>query len=156
MRMSENGRRLLAEWEGSETEVYKDSAKLDTIGVGHLITGGETQSGNIVINGVPVAYAGGLTEEQVLDLLDQDLKRFNEAVSESVTVPLSQNQFDALVSFSFNVGVGAFKSSTLLKLLNREQYNEVPAQLRRWNKADGKVVQGLINRRENEIALWNS
>jgi lysozyme len=69
---------------------------------------------------------------------------------------LNQNQFDALVSFAFNVGDGAFRSSTLLRLLNQGQYDQVPAQLRRWNMDNGHVVQGLINRRNKEIALWNT
>jgi lysozyme len=77
-------------------------------------------------------------------------------VNESVTVPLNQNQFDALVSFSFNVGDNAFRGSTLLKLLNQGQYDQVPAQLRRWVRDNGHVVQGLINRREKEIVLWNT
>lgn len=156
MQMSTNGRELLSQWEGFEEKVYKDSAGLDTIGVGHLITKPEKNAGAITINGTAVAYANGLTKQQVLDLLGQDLDRFEKAVNDNVKVSLSQNQFDALVSFSFNVGGGNFRSSTLLRLLNEGKYDEVPAQLRRWNKAGGKVVQGLVNRRENEIKLWNS
>ncbi len=156
MQMSENGKKLLAQWEGVRLEVYKDSAGLDTIGVGHLLTKSERESGHIVINGQPAPYANGLTNEQVMDLLAQDLERFEKAVTDNVTVPLNQNQFDALVSFAFNVGVNAFRNSTLLRLLNQGKYDEVPAQLRRWNKAGGRVVQGLVNRREKEIALWSS
>jgi len=97
----------------------------------------------------------GLSDSQVLDLLKQDMTPAAQVVTNKVTVPLNQNQFDALTSFTFNVGGAAFSGSTLLKLLNQGQYDEVPPQLRRWNKAGGKVVQGLINRRENEIKLWN-
>ncbi len=135
MKMSENGRELLARWEGVRTQVYKDSAGLPTIGVGHLLTEGESHCGKIVIGGVAVAYDGGLSEAQVLALLGQDLTRFEDAVNSAVTVVLNQNQFDALVSFSFNVGVGAFEKSTLLRVLNQGRYNEVPDQLRRWIKA---------------------
>jgi len=155
MEMSEHGLELLKQWEGFELKQYKDSAGLPTIGVGHLITQSEQASGEIVINGVPVAYANGLTDDQVLDLLSQDVKPAENAVNNGVKVALNQNQFDALVSFTFNVGAGAFNGSTLLKVLNQGQYDQVPDQLRRWNKAGGKVVQGLVNRRENEIKLWN-
>jgi len=97
-----------------------------------------------------------LTDQQALDLLSQDVQPAEKAVNAGVKVALNQNQFDALVSFTFNVGVGAFTSSTLLKVLNQSQYGAVPDQLRRWNKAGGNVVQGLVNRRANEISLWNA
>ena len=155
MFMSAESKNLLAQWEGFEREVYKDSAGLDTIGVGHLLTSSEKDSGYININGDQVPYADGLSDEQIIDLLSQDLTRFEEAVTDSVAVELKQNQFDALVSFSFNIGTGNFKSSTLLRILNEGNFDGVPDQLRRWNKAGGRVVQGLVNRRENEINLWN-
>lgn len=156
MKMSQNGTKLLAEWEGLRTEVYDDAAGLPTIGVGHLLTKNERDTGRITIKGQAVDYQQGLSEQQVLDLLAQDLERFEAAVNDGVQVALNQNQFDALVSFAFNVGRQAFKSSTLLKKLNQGLYDEVPAQLRRWNKTGGNVIQGLVNRREKEIALWQS
>jgi lysozyme len=155
MQMSQHGLQLLEQWEGFKLQVYKDSAGLPTIGVGHLITKSEQASGTININGVPVKYAGGLTQQQVTDLLAQDVVPAQNAVNNGVKVALNQNQFDALVSFTFNVGVGAFTGSTLLKVLNQGQYDQVPTQLLRWTKAGGKVVQGLVNRRNNEIKLWN-
>ena len=155
MQMSEHGLELIKQWEGFKPDVYKDSAGLPTIGVGHLITKSEQTTGEIVIGGLPVQYANGLTDQQVLDLLSQDVQPAEQAVNNGVKVALDQNQFDALVSFTFNVGVGAFTSSTLLKVLNQSQYDGVPDQLRRWNKAGGQVVQGLVNRRENEVKLWN-
>lgn len=155
MQMSEPGLELLKQWEGFKLKVYKDSAGLPTIGVGHLITKSEQSSGQILIGGVAVSYANGLTDQQALDLLSQDVQPAQQAVNNGVKVQLNQDQFDALVSFTFNVGVGAFNGSTLLKVLNQGQYGQVPAQLQRWNKAGGKVVQGLVNRRANEIKLWN-
>jgi lysozyme len=155
MQMSPHGLSLLQQWEGFKLTVYKDSAGLPTIGVGHLITKSEQSSGTITINGVAVPYANGLTEQQVTDLLGQDVQPAEKAVNDGVKVALDQNQFDALVSFTFNVGTGAFTSSTLLKLLNEGQYDQVPTQLLRWTKAGGKEVQGLVNRRNNEIKLWN-
>ena len=154
MQMSEKGKKLLAQWEGTILDVYNDAAGLPTIGVGHLLTRDELTSGKIYIQGQLVRYTNGLTPQQALDLLGQDLDKFERVVDESVTVNLSQNQFDALVSFAFNVGGGAFKDSSLLKLLNQGQYNQVPDQLQRWTRAGGRVVQGLVNRRENEIKLW--
>jgi lysozyme len=156
MQMSENGLELLKQWEGFKSKLYKDSAGLPTIGVGHLLTKSELTSGKITINNVAVDYANGLTDQQILDLLSQDVDPAAAAVTARVKVTLSQNQFDALVSFTFNVGIGAFSGSTLLKVLNQSQYNQVPDQLLRWNKAGGKVVPGLTNRRQNEIKLWNA
>ncbi|MGC2237213.1 MAG: lysozyme [Pyrinomonadaceae bacterium] len=156
MKMSANGLNLLEQWEGFKLKVYKDSAGLPTIGVGHLLIKSELTSGKIVIKGVAVKYAGGLTNQQVIDLLAQDVAPVGQVVTKAVTVPLTQNQFDALVSFTFNVGNAAFTGSTLLKVLNQKQYKEVPEQLLRWTRSGGKIVPGLVNRRENEIKLWNS
>jgi lysozyme len=155
MHMSQRGMKLLAQWEGIRKAVYDDVAGLPTIGVGHLLTQDELHSGTIDIDGRAVDYRSGLSDSQVLDLLAQDLIRFEKAVEAVVQVPLLQNQFDALIAFTFNVGTSAFEKSTLLKVLNQGQYDQVPAQLRRWVKAGGKTVDGLVNRRENEIALWN-
>jgi lysozyme len=154
MKVGLRGKNLFKDWEGLVTHVYLDSGGAPTIGIGHLLTQSERTSGKIIIGDQVCIYRDGFTEQQCWDLLDQDLDGAERAVNEAVTVPLNQNQFDALVSFTFNVGTGAFRGSTLLRLLNAGQYEEVPAQLRRWNKDNGHVVQGLVNRREKEIALW--
>lgn len=143
MRMSPNGLKKLMEWEGTVLHVYKDAAGLPTIGTGHLIQPGED-------------FTKGLTTSEAQDLLASDLIRFEEAVNSRVTVPLAQNQYDALVSFAFNVGVGAFKTSTLLKKLNDGDVSAVPAQLMLWTKAGGKTCDGLITRRKNEVRLWET
>ncbi len=155
MQMSQHGLDLLTQWEGCELKVYNDAAGLPTIGVGHLLTKSELTSGKITIGGVPVKYSNGITAQQAEQLLAQDLGPTEAAVNNGVKVKLSQNQFDALTSFTFNVGVSAFTNSTLLKLLNQGQYAQVPEQLMRWTRAGGRVVQGLVNRRQNEIKLWN-
>jgi lysozyme len=156
MGVGEKGKNLFKEWEGLVLSEYPDSGGAPTIGVGHLLTRSERTSGKIVIGGETIRYRDGLTEQQCWDLLDQDLDVVERAVNEAVAVLLNQNQFDALVSFAFNVGEGAFRGSTLLKLLNQGQYDQVPAQLRRWIRDNGRVVQGLVNRREKEITLWNT
>ena len=156
MQVGQSGKNLFKEWEGLKTHVYLDSGGQPTIGIGHLLTRSERTSGKIMIQGQAVNYQNGLTEQQCWDLLDQDLDVAEKVVNEQVKVPLNQNQFDALVSFVFNVGTSAFSSSTLLKLLNQGQYDQVPTQLRRWVRDSGKIVQGLVNRREKEIMLWNT
>ena len=156
MKVSDQGKRKMREWEGSRARAYRDAGGKLTIGVGHLLTKSELASGKLWIQGYPVPYAAGLSDEQILDLLGQDLAGAEQAVNAGVNVELSQNQFSALVSFCFNVGRIAFKNSTLLKLLNQEKYGEVPGQLRRWVRCQGKVIQGLVQRREQEIKLWNS
>jgi len=153
MQMSKKGLDSLAQWEGIELKMYKDVAGLPTIGVGHLLTQDELSSGKILIQGKVARYANGLTKKQVIQLLAQDVEKF---VTKQVQVELKPHQFDALVSFTFNVGNGAFKNSTLLKVLNKGLHDEVPRQLARWVYSGGRKIQGLINRRNNEINLWNS
>ncbi len=155
MHMSDQGREKLAEWEGFRLRAYRDAAGKLTIGVGHLLTRSELASGKLYLQGAALRYASGLTKPHVMELLSQDLKEVEAAVNDGVEVDLSQNQFDALVSFCFNVGAGAFLNSTLLKKLNQGAYEEVPAQLRRWVHCNGKVMPGLVSRREQEIVLWN-
>lgn len=159
-KFSDNGINKLAEFEDNILTVYPDEGGKPTIGIGHLLTKSELASGKIIINGVPIKYSDGITNEQSEDLLIQDLNDYETCVNNYVDVKLTQPQYDALVIFCYNVGEGAFEGSTLLKLLNEEHYEEVPTQMRRWNKVtkDGVLVvsQGLINRREKEILIWES
>lgn len=154
MNTSARGLDFLKIEEGCVLHVYKDQAGLPSIGIGHLLTKSERASGKIVIKGESVKYADGITQQQALDLLAQDVAPAEEAVRFGVKVILSQNQFDALVSFTFNVGTGAFSGSTLLKQLNQGNYTDVPAQLVRWTRAGGKVCDTLVNRRAREARLW--
>ncbi len=156
MEISEHGKKKIREWEGSRARPYRDAGGKLTIGVGHLLTKSELSSGKIWIQGQAAPYAAGLSDQQIMDLLGRDLTGAVQAVNDGVEVELSQNQFDALVSFCFNVGGSAFKNSTLLRLLNQGVYGEVPAQLRRWVRCNGKVAQGLVSRREHELELWQS
>lgn len=154
MRMSKHGRELLIEWEGARHEIYNDPAGLPTIGVGHLLTKDELASGKILVLGEPIKYHYGLTSLQIDRLLTQDLAGSEGAVNSGININLNQNQFDALVSFVFNVGRQAFFQSTLRRILNEARYTKVPEQMRRWNRSAGKIIEGLINRRENEIKLF--
>ena len=87
-------------------------------------------------------------------MLADDLVEFEDYVNQQVTVELTPSQFDALVAFTFNLGPKNLAESTLLRLLNLEKYDEIPAQFKRWNKAGGKVLDGLIRRREAESLLF--
>lgn len=151
-----NSIELLEKLEGLSNKAYIDIAGKKTIGIGHLLNAEELLTSKVRINGAYVDYSLGLTTRQCYDLCRQDLERYCEAVSALVYVDLTQNEFDAVVIFCFNVGIDAFKKSTLLKLLNQGDYKSVPEQLMRWTKAGGKQSSGLINRRKAEIMLWNA
>ena len=140
--------------EGCKLEMYLDSGGAPSIGIGHLLTKSERTSGKIVIGHTEGNYREGLTLHQVYDLLDQDLAEVELAINRFVKVYLTQPQYDALVCWVFNVGIDAFKGSTLLRLLNAGKSEEVPAQLMRWVHDNGVQVAGLVNRREQEIKMW--
>ena len=152
--LSTHGLKLLQQWEGFKNHVYLDSGNVPTIGVGHALTLSERKSGKIIIGDEVVKYADGLDGSQVTALLRQDLTPVEQLVDKRVIVPLTPYQFDALVSFAFNVGGAAFVGSTLLRSLNAKLYDRVPEQLKRWVHDGGKVVKGLVIRRDNEIRLW--
>jgi len=145
---------FIEELEARVPFVYSDSKGLPTIGIGHCLTKSELSSGKIIIKGIPVKYSQGLTDQQIDDLYDQDHRFAVDAVNKHVKVTLTDNQFAALTSFVFNIGASAFANSTLLRKLNQGLYSEVPGQMRRWKYEDGRISQGLINRREKEIQLW--
>ena len=138
--INQDGVDLIKEFEGLHLTPYLCPSKVWTIGYGHTRT---------------VRSGQQITQAQADLLLDEDLSLVERAISRLVTVPLNDNQFSALVCFAFNVGTGNFESSTLLKLLNRGWYEQVPAQLMRWNRAGGEVFGGLSRRRAAESRLWN-
>lgn len=138
--------------------VYKDQAGLPTIGIGHLLTKHEIFVGAISIGGEYVKYSEGITADQVILLLRQDLGIFSDAVDNLVNVIVNQHEFDALVHFAFNVGVNAFKHSTLLRKLNHGQFVDVPDEMMRWvhiTKNGSKMISnGLFSRRKKEAAMF--
>jgi lysozyme len=150
MILSEAGRAAIENREGLRLEAYKDSAGLWTIGYGHLLTKDELRSGKVL----GVDWRNGITPATADALLAGDVYTAADAISEFVRVPLLQNQFDALVSFVFNIGDGAFQDSTLLRLLNTDHFAEIPAQMRRWIHSAGQVDPGLVTRREDEVKQW--
>ncbi|APG16281.1 lysozyme [Kosakonia radicincitans] len=135
------GLTLIKSFEGLSLEKYRDAVGKWTIGYGHLILPNEN-------------FPQALSKVEAEDLLRADLGMTERGVHRLVTVDLNQNQFDALVAFAFNVGLGNLQNSTLLRLLNQGQYQEAADQLPRWNKAGGKILAGLTRRRDAERALF--
>ena len=155
MRIDQVGIDFIKSVEGVKNFVYADSAGLPTIGVGHLLTQDELTSGKIHIDGKAYKYHEGLPDDVIDRLLLRDLHIAELVVNSNVKVKLTQSQYNALVSFAFNVGVGAFRKSTLLRVLNESNYIDVSHQMRRWVFSAGQQIRGLKNRREKEIELWN-
>ncbi|AWL20192.1 TPA: lysozyme [Acinetobacter nosocomialis] len=141
---SDAGLNLISGFEDTQFKAYDDGVGVWTIGTGTTV----------YPNGVKVKQGDTCTPEQAKTYFKYDLAKFEKTVNESVIVPLNQNQFDALVSLAYNIGSGAFKASTLLKLLNKGDYQGAAAQFLVWNKAGGKVMKGLVRRREAERALF--
>lgn len=140
--INQDGLAHIKRFEGLRLKAYRDVADILTIGYGHTSAAG-----------APKVFAGQtITEADAEKILMSDLAKFEARVSRLVKVPLTDNQFAALVSFDFNTG--ALDKSTLLKKLNAGHYDAVPAELMKWVNAGGKRVQGLVNRRSAEAGLW--
>lgn len=158
MQASERLYAFLEELEERRHKAYFCPAGKLTIGVGHVFTGMERATGGIKIGGKTVSREKGLSDAQIDALLRQDVAWAVNTVNEAVQVELTQGQFDALVSFCFNVGRGAFAGSTLLRKLNDEEYEAVPVELAKWVfgtvKGKKRKMKGLEIRRKKEIGLW--
>ena len=141
MKISLEGLSLIKKFEGCRLKAYYCSGGVLTIGYGH--TGGVKETDTI-------------TQEEADKLLKGDILKFEQYVEDNVMVELDQGQFDALVAWTFNLGPGNLRESTMLKKLNNEDYESVPFEMRRWNKAGGKTLDGLIRRREAESLLFES
>lgn len=140
MKTSEEGLDHIEASEGIRYVAYLDTGGVWTIGVGH--TGPE------VVKGLRA------TEEQVREWLVEDVEEAEDAVNRLVKVELNQNQFDMLVSFVFNVGEGQFKRSTMLRLLNKGDYEAAANEFPKWKFDNGKMIQGLLNRRLEEQKIF--
>lgn len=141
MKTSDKGVALIQDFEGLRLNAYKDAVGIPTIGWGHT---GDVKMGTTI------------TRTEAERILREDLHDFERAVTRLVRVPINQNQFDALVCFSFNVGAKALENSTLLKLLNAGNKAGAASQFANWNKAGGKVLPGLVTRRAAEAKLFLS
>ena len=135
------GLALIKKFEGCELKAYQCSAGVWTIGYGHTK---DVEEGDTI------------SKDQAEEMLVEELHEYENYINEYVTAPLSQNQFDAMVSWVYNLGPANLKASTLLKVLNAGDYEGVPAQIRRWNKAGGEILDGLIRRREAEARLFKN
>lgn len=144
MTVSGSGIDLICDFEGKRLAAYDDGVGVWTIGFGTTV----------YPNGVKVKKGDTCTEAQAKAYMKHDLIQFEHTVNKSVKVPLNQNQFDALVSLTYNIGSGAFKSSALLKKLNLGDYQGAASQFDVWVNAGGKRMQGLVNRRAKEKALF--
>lgn len=147
MRASEAGLNLIKHYEGYRTKPYRCSAGLWTIGYGHLINDGRV---------LPPDYNRVFLKDEIDALLATDIKRFERGVSRYCPVKLTQNQFDALVSFSFNLGLGVLQRSTVRQKINRGDIAGAGKVLLKYNKSSGKVTKGLVLRRNDEYALLMS
>ena len=139
MNISEAGIQLIKKFEGCSLKAYKCPAGIWTIGYGHTSGVKEGQT---------------ITKKEAEAYLKQDLITFETFVSNLVTVAINQNQFDALVSFCYNLGPGNLRSSTLLKRINAGDFNGAAEQFDRWVYAGGKKLSGLVKRRAAEKALF--
>ena len=145
MKTNESGLSLIKSFEGLRLKAYKCPAGVWTIGYGH--TGKDVKPGMII------------TEEQAEEYLRQDLERFEKGVDDLVEVDINENQYSALVSLAYNIGLGNFKKSTLLKLINKGNQNELEAvhsQFKRWVWAGSQILPGLQRRREAEFKLYST
>lgn len=142
MKISENGISLITKFEGFSAKPYICPANYLTIGYGHVILDDDLYMGAV------------LTKADALELLKKDCVRFEKAVLRLISVPLSQSQFDALVSFAFNLGAGALQRSALRMKLNRGEYFDASLEFLKWVRGGGKVLSGLVRRRKAERELF--
>ena len=151
MKISKNGIDLIKHFEGCPMEdemvvSYRCPANKPTIGFGSLK----------LIDGSPVQDGMKITKQEAENLLAHELEEYEGYINDMVNVELNQNQFDAMVSWVFNLGPTNLKNSSLLRILNSTHVDwaDIPYQIQRWNKVNGKVNEGLVRRREAEALLF--
>ena len=139
--ITQDGINLIKRFEGFSSTVYFCPAGYPTIGYGHVVKKGED-------------FSAGITQDEAEELLRIDAQIAERAVLRLITVPLTDGQFDALVSFTYNLGSGALQRSTLRRVINRQSHSKVPNQLMRWVWAGGHKLRGLVRRREAEGIVY--
>ena len=146
MKTGPKGIALIKEFEGLELTAYLCPAKVWTVAHGHTSAAG-----------APKVFPGmKVTAAEAEEILKRDLGKYEAAVNSMVNVPLTQEQFDCLVSWCYNVGPGNFAGSTLLRKLSSGDYASVPAELNKWTRAGKAILSGLVRRRKAEGALWST
>jgi len=141
MKTSQKGLTLIKKFEGFSDKEYICPAGKPTIGYGHVILPSEH-------------FPSSITKEEAETLLKKDLQPREKSLNKLLKVSINQNQFDALISLIYNIGVNNFKQSTLLKFINDKLFDKIPDQFRRWKYINKVISKGLLNRREEEIKLW--
>ena len=144
MKVSSKGLELIKEFEGFSSVAYLCSAKKATIGYGNTFWE----------DGTPVKIGDQISKERAETLLKHVVDNFSVAVEVDIKIEVTQNQFDAMVSLAYNIGLGAFKNSTLLRQLNRGNFVGASQEFLRWDKSNGKPLLGLTRRREREKLLF--
>ena len=139
MKISEEGISLIKKFEGCELRAYLDAVDVPTIAYGRTK---DVKIGDIC------------TQQQAEDWLEEELVEYAGYVNEAVKVELTQPQFDSLVSWTYNLGPSNLNRSSMLRVLNTSDYDNVPEQIMRWNKAGGRVLAGLVRRREAEAEMF--
>lgn len=140
MRINQKGLQLIKDFEGCRLVVYADAAGYPTVGYGHM--------------DFSLVLGNKITQAEAEELLRSDLQKFEDGVSELLVEEYTANQFSAMVSLAFNIGLGAFKKSTLLRKFNAGDILGAAAEFHKWNKAGGKVLKGLVRRRQAEARLF--
>lgn len=136
---------FIAKHEGFRKNIYMCPGGYETIGYGHLITKQNRDS-----------FLNGVTEKEAIIILEKDIKKAEYDVLKFINVPLSDNQFDALVSFTFNLGGGALQRSGLRRKVNREEHDLVPNEFNKWVFSGGVKLLGLVKRRAEEAKMYQS
>jgi lysozyme len=139
MKTSEEGIALIKKFEGCKLRAYLDAVDVPTIAYGRTK---DVKIGDIC------------TQQQAEDWLEEELVEYEGYVNEAVKVELTQPQFDSLVSWTYNLGPSNLNRSSMLRVLNTSDYDNVPEQIMRWNKAGGRVLPGLVRRREAEAEMF--
>lgn len=147
MKVSKNGIQLIKQFEGVELKAYRDAVGVWTIGYGHTSAAG----------GLQVKAGLTITQRQADEMLANDLGQYERGVMDAIAPRMpNQNQFDAMVSLAYNIGVGAFKKSSVARHFKAGSIKSAAASFLLWNKAKGRVLKGLTNRRQKEMALFLS
>lgn len=142
--ITDEGINLIKRFEGFSSSIYICPAGYPTIGYGHVVRDTDKQR-----------FDEGIDKDEGEMLLRQDVHWAERGVLRLIDVPLTDGQFDSLVSFTFNLGSGALQRSTLRRKVNREEHDDVPAQFKRWVWAGGKRLKGLVRRRSEEAITYS-